>query len=253
MSAIIAQIYRYPVKGLSAEPLARVALAPGEALPHDRRLALAHGTTRFDGAPHWLPRNNFLMLARNARLAALETRFDPETEVLTVSRHGRVVARGKATDRTGRAVLEQFFAAYLGDEARGAPRIVEAAAGQPFSDVPEPHLSIINLASLGALTRVAGAPVAPLRFRANLYLDSVPPWEEFTWVGRELAIGAARLRVVERIERCAATNVNPETGARDRNLPRALGKGFGHTDMGVYAEVLTGGDIALGDPIRTPL
>ena len=66
MSAIIAQIYRYPVKGLSAEPLARVALAPGEALPHDRRFALAHGATRFDGAPHWLPRNNFLMLARNA-------------------------------------------------------------------------------------------------------------------------------------------------------------------------------------------
>jgi hypothetical protein len=250
MSAIIAQIYRYPVKGLSAEPLARVALTPGRPLPHDRRFALAHGATRFDGAPHWLPRNNFLMLARNARLAALETRFDPETEVLTVSRHGRAVARGKATDPTGRAVLEQFFAAYLGDEAHGPPKIVEAA-GQPFSDTAQPRLSLINLASLGALARVAGAPVAPLRFRGNLYLDGVGPWQEFTWIGRELAVGGARLRVVERIERCAATNVDPETGARDRNLPLALTKGFGHTDMGVYAEVVAGGDIAIGDPLGT--
>ena len=247
MSGRLARIYRYPVKGLSAEPLARVALAPGEALPHDRRFALAHGATGFDGAPHWLPRNNFLMLARNARLAALETRFDPHTEVLTVSRHGRVVARGKATDRTGRAVLEAFFAAYLGNETRGPPRLVEAA-GQPFSDSPEARLSLINLASLGELTRVAGTPVAPLRFRGNLYLDGVPPWQEFTWIGRELAIGAARLRIVERIERCAATNVNPETGARDRNLPLALRKGFGHTDMGVYAEV-----VAVGDPLHARL
>ena len=250
MTGRLAQIYRYPVKGLSAEPLARVALTPGRPLPHDRRFALAHGATRFDGAPHWLPRNNFLMLARNARLAALETRFDPETEVLTVSRHGRVVTRGKATDRTGRAVLEQFFAAYLGDEARGPPRIVEAA-DQPFSDLPEPRLSILNLASHGELARVAGAPVAPLRFRGNLYLDGVPRWQEFTWVGHELAIGTARLRVVERIGRCAATNVDPETGVRDRNLPLALAKGFGHTDMGVYAEVVAGGDIAIGDPLGT--
>ncbi len=86
-----------------------------------------------------------------------------------------------------------------------------------------------------------------------LYLDDVPPWEEFTWIGRELAVGGARLRVVERIERCAATNVDPETGARDRNLPLALRKGFGHADMGVYAEVVAGGDIAIGDPLHAPL
>lgn len=251
MPAVIAHIYRYPVKGLSAEPLARVTLTPGRALPHDRRFALAHGSTRFDGAPHWLPRHNFLMLARNARLAALETRFDPETELLTVARHGHVVARGKPTEPTGRAVLEQFFAAYLGDEARGRPRLVEAA-GQPFSDLAEPRLSLINLASVGELARVVGAEIEPLRFRGNLYLDGVDPWREFAWLGRELAAGGARLRILDRIDRCAATNVNPATGARDMNLPRALQRGFGHTHMGVTAEVVTGGAIAVGDRLAPP-
>ena len=249
MATAISRIHRYPVKGLSAESLERTTLVAGRCLAHDRRFALAHGSTRFEGAPHWLPRKNFLMLARNARLAALETRFDPETEILTVARHGRAVARGKATDPTGRAVLEQFFAAYLGDDARGRPRLVETT-GQPFSDMDKPWLSLINLASVGDLTRVVGTPVDPVRFRGNLVLDGAAPWAEFDWVGRQLAVGSARLRVVERIGRCKAPDVNPATAIRDTNLLLALSQGFGHTDMGVYAEVVTGGDVAVGDTVK---
>ncbi len=251
MPASIAHIYRYPVKGLSAEALDRAALAPGRGLAHDRRFALAHASARFEGAAHWLHRRNFLMLARNPRLAALTTAFDPESETLTVARDGRVVAQGRMTEPAGRALLEEFFAAYMGDQARGRPRLVETA-GQPFSDAPAPFVSIINLASLGRLARAVGAPVEPLRFRGNLYLDGAEPWAEFDWIGREIDAGTARLRVVERIERCAATNANPATGIRDRNLPRALADAFGHVDMGVYAEVVGGGQVALGDPVREP-
>ena len=50
-------------------------------------------------------------------------------------------------------------------------------------------------------------------------------------------------------ERCAATNVNPETAERDMNLPLTLRKGFGHMDMGVYAKVVSGGQIAPGDAV----
>ncbi|MFQ5954777.1 MAG: MOSC domain-containing protein [Kiloniellales bacterium] len=252
MPVSIAHIYRYPVKGLSAAPLDRVALTPGQGLAHDRRFALAHATARFEGATHWLPRRNFLMLARNPRLAALETAFDPESETLTVARDGKVVARGKMTEPAGRAVLEDFFAAYTGDEAPDRPRLVEAS-DQPFSDLPEPFLSIINLASVAALERRVGAPIDPVRFRGNLYIDGTEPWTEFTWVGREIEAGVARFRIVEPIERCAATNVNPDSGVRDMNLPKALADDFGHVDMGVYAEVVAGGEVAVGDPVRMPL
>jgi len=40
MDAAIRSIYRYPVKGLSAETLDRVGLQVGECLPHDRRFAI---------------------------------------------------------------------------------------------------------------------------------------------------------------------------------------------------------------------
>ena len=61
--ATVTAIYRYPVKGLSAEKMNRVALIPGECLPHDRRFAIALGSTHFDPqCPEWLSKTNFIML-----------------------------------------------------------------------------------------------------------------------------------------------------------------------------------------------
>jgi hypothetical protein len=249
MTASITQICRHPVKGLNAETLARVALAPGEGLPHDRRFALAHGSTNFDTqAPEWRPKTQFLMLMRDEKLAQLHIAFDETSGELAVQRAGKQVVRAKATEPLGRTLIAQFFAGFLGAAVRGAPQLLEAP-GHMFSDVPEKCLSLINLASVTDLERVTGAPVDPLRFRANLYFEGAPAWSEFDWVGKEIEIGRVRLRVTARIDRCAATDVNPQTALRDMNVVKALQRGFGHIDMGVYAEIATGGEIATGDRI----
>ena len=249
MSINIASIYRYPVKGLTPEPLQRVTLSPGEGLPQDRRFAIAHGSTRIDpAAPTWMPKTNFLMLARNERLARLRTRFDDASGILTVQRDGKTVASANITETAGRTVIEQFFAAYMGEESRGAPKLVEAP-GHMFSDTAAKVVSIIGLESVRDVERVVRAPVDPRRFRANIYIEGGRPWEEFDWPGRELRIGAVRLKVAKKINRCAATNVDPETGQRDLNIPLALQSGFQHIDVGVYAEVLEGGSVAPGDTL----
>jgi uncharacterized protein len=114
-------------------------------------------------------------------------------------------------------------------------------------------VSIINLASLAAIENVVGAPVHPLRFRGNVYVTGWPAWGEFDLLGREITIGkAARLKIVKRIVRCAATNVDPDTGIRDLSIPQALMQSFGHADCGVYGEVVAAGDVAVGDEIRGP-
>jgi len=246
----ISRIYRYPVKGLSAEALTRISVAPGEGLPLDRRFAIAHGATAFDtSAPTWMAKHNFLMLAKNERLAKLETSFDPATNILTVKRGGKKVASGDLTTPTGRALIEQFFGAYLEGETRGSPKVVEAP-GHMFSDTARKVVSIIGLASVADVERVARAPVDPLRFRANIYFAGGKPWEEFDWLDREIAIGDVRLKVYKRIDRCAATTVNPATAERDLQIPRLLQQGFGHIDCGVYAEILNAGEIAQGDALQ---
>lgn len=245
----LASIYRYPVKGLTPEPLDRTVLSPGEGLPQDRRYALAHGSTRIDPvAPTWLPKSNFLMLARNERLARLKTRFDETSGTLTIQRDGKTVASANIQETAGRTVVEQFFAAYMADETRGTPKLVEVP-GHMFSDTAAKVVSIIGLDLVRDLERVVRAPVDPRRFRANFYLDGGRAWQEFEWVGREIQIGKARLRVTKKIDRCAATNVDPDSGQRDLNIPLSLQRGFQHIDCGVYAEVLEGGPVARGDAL----
>ena len=253
MPITIADIRRVPVKGLSTEVLDSVHLSPGQGVAGDRRFVLADTSVQIDrDAPRWVAKTNFLMLMRNERLAALDTRFDAETGILTVSRDGKEVVRGRITEPVGRAVIEDFFAAYMKGEARAKPRLLEAPPGHMFSDHPNRVVSLINLASVRDLERVTGAAVDPVRFRANLYFEGAGAWADFAWVDTDIAVGAARLRVTQRIPRCAATNVDPASGARDMNIPKALQRGFGHADMGVYAAVTAPGRVAPGDSIGIP-
>jgi uncharacterized protein len=124
----VAALHRYPVKGLSAEALDAVDLMPGRGLPEDRRFAVALGTTAYDQTePAWMPKAAFFQLARNERLALLDSRFDPATGSLTLSRAGKRLSHGKATDPQGRAIIGEFLAAFL-DAGQGRPKLVEGLA-----------------------------------------------------------------------------------------------------------------------------
>jgi uncharacterized protein YcbX len=250
-AAAINAIYRYPVKGLSPESLERTALAPGQTVPLDRAYAIENGPSGFDPvAPAYFPKQRFLMLMRNEALARLETRLDEATHTLAIRHAGSEVAHGDLRTAPGRATIEQFFAAFSAEDLRGPPKILHAA-GHSFSDVARKVISIINLASVAAIADAVGAPVDPLRFRANLYVEGWPAWREFDLLDGELGIGnAVRLKPVKRIVRCAATNVDPRTGMRDLAIPDTLMRRFGHADCGIYAEVMAGGSIAVGDSIR---
>lgn len=241
MPIIVQQICRYPVKGLNGEPLERVSLAPGQGLPHDRRYAIAYG--RGIGA-----RPGFFDLTQEERLAQLRITYDPAGPTLTISRQGRQVVTANPNDQTGQMLLNQFFAGFLAGSPRGTPTFRELKGAEHTDARPAP-VSIINLASLGDFERVARQRVDPRRFRSNIVIDGLPPWGEFAWLDREIRIGDVKLKVLERIQRCAATNVNPETAERDMNIPLTLRKGFGHMDMGVYAEVVEDGEVKIGDAV----
>ena len=251
MLGTVNALYRYPVKGLSPEPLSRTRLTPGQTVPGDRLYAIENGPSGFDPqAPTYKAKIHFLMLMRNERLARLRTRLDDASHMLAVESEGRAAARGDLRTPQGRAGIEAFFATFCADELRGPPRVLHAP-GHSFSDVAAKVVSIINLASVAALETAAGAPVHPLRFRGNLYVEGWPAWGEFDLLGEEIAIGPnARLKIVKRIVRCAATDVDPDTGMRDLSIPETLTRTFGHGDCGVYGEVVRGGEIAVGDPLR---
>ena len=250
MSARVSALWRYPVKGLSPEPLDAVELTRGDFFPGDRLFAIENGPTGFDpAAPAWMPKIRFLMLMRNAKLARLATRYDDATTTLIVREGGRELARGDLSGEAGRAAVAAFFADYMGEEMRGRAAVLTAPAGFRFTDSRSGFVSILNSASLEDIGRVTGRRIDPLRFRGNILLEGLPPWGEFDLVGRDIIVGGARLHVIKRIERCAATSVDPQAGRRDLDIPAALAREFGHVDCGVYARVEQGGGVAPGDAL----
>lgn len=245
----VAALYRYPVKGMTPEPMQHVTLEAGGTMPFDRAYAIENGPGRFDpDAPRHLPKINFVMLMRNERLASLDARFDDATQTLTIMRAGRQVARGNLETPIGRQLIEQFIAAYLKTDLRGAPKIV-SAPGHSFSDVSAKCVHVINLASVREVERIAGRSVDPLRFRANVHLEGLPPFAEIDWIGRDLRIGAVGMSVFDRTVRCDATNVDPATAVRDMAIPALLQRTWGRTDFGVYARITAAGEIGIGDAV----
>jgi len=250
MTATITGLYRYPVKGLSAQALAGTRLEVGRTLPADRLYAIENGPIGFDpAAPAYFPKIRFLMLMKNARLAALRTHYDAASHTLAIAQDGREAARGDLRTAEGRRAVEAFFEAFMPDELRGPPRVLHGE-NHSFSDVARKVVSIINLASVAEIAKAAGAPVDPLRFRANVYVSGWPAWHEFDLIGREIALGpAARLKGHKRITRCAATTVDPATGVADIDVPGVLRRTVGHIECGIYADVVAPGDIAVGDAV----
>jgi uncharacterized protein len=248
-------LYYYPVKGLSPQQLERVELAPGKGFPFDRMYGLALFDSGFDPEhPKPLPKQKFLMLARDTRLAELQTHLDPGIGRFTIQVQGRVVHESNFRQPDLAQKTVDFFATLFGLGPERRPLLAEAAPHR-FTDVSVSSermmnaISLINLNSVADLSARLGVSVDPLRFRANVYFDGWPAFSELERMDEEFTIGSLRLRILKRTRRCAATEVNLQTAKRDIAIPRLLNEHYGHSDMGVYAEVLSGGTLEVGMPV----
>ena len=248
---VLKNIYRYPIKGLSAQPLLRVDLEAKKPFPHDRVFALVRPGAPFDTSePKWGKKGLFVMLMLEEALARVRTTLDVETLRLTITQDNHELIVADLGDEAARARVEEIIW-QLVPALRGAPTLVRSRDGH-FMDKPDNVMSLINLATVRSLEEKWGIKIDPLRFRANFYIDGAAPWEEFDWVGSDIRIGEGLFRVDRRNGRCGATNVNPETGRRDLDLPGSLRAAFGHKDLGIYLIAREGGSVSVGDSVLTP-
>lgn len=247
----LASLYRYPLKGLSPERLASVDLRRGDYLPVGRVFAVENWPSGFDaGAPAHQPKIKFLTLMRNESLARLRTRLDDATGELVIEEGGHERARDDLATREGRLAVEAFFRRFMPWELRGPPKVLAARDRFRFTDSRKGYVSLINLASVSAIEGWVGAPVGPLRFRGNLHVEGLEPFGQFDLPGQVLRSGTGvRLKVTKRIERCAATEVDPSAGLRDLPIPNVLMRRVGHRDCGIYCEVIAGAALAQGDDL----
>lgn len=249
----IAALYRHPVKGFTPERLDTARLQAGAHFPGDRLYAVEDGPSGFDPAvPTHISKMRFTVLAKIPELARAHTLYHEDTGDLSVTCDGFPPFYGRLTTEAGRTAFALWLGEFLEEQAPedqfGPLKVLCAPTGHRFMDSRKGFVSILNLASVRELEGRLGRPVDPARFRANVQVEGWGPWSEHGLEpGRPLRLGGAELRLLADIDRCTATHVDPFAGVRDIDMVGALRAEYGHICCGIYAEVVQGGDVRIGD------
>lgn len=245
----VAHLVRHPIKSAGFEAVAEAVLTEGAAFPFDRVWAVAHSAARLSDPPTWAPKLQFLRGWGSAELMAVSCSSDAKMGKVTLSHPRRPTDTFRPDDPAEAARLIDWLRP-LWPENRPEPARVVRVAGQAMTDQDQPLISINSVSSLDDLSHRMGMDLSLHRFRGNIWIEGLLPRTELDLIGQEIAIGAARLRIEEPIGRCRATGANPETGAQDADTMGALESHFGHTDFGVFARVVAGGRVAVGDEVH---
>ena len=241
----VTALYRHPIKSHGREALDRVRLEAGQAMPFDRRWAVAHDRAQADGT-EWAPCANFSRGSKAPSLMAIDATLDEATHEVTLTHPALEPLTVHPMRDAGRLIA---WVTQLVPQDRALPAHVFELAERGFTDSPFASLSLCNTASHHAVEALALGPLSTLRWRGNIWFKGATAWEEFDWIDRDLRIGGAVLRVKERTNRCMATAANPETGVRDQDTLHLLNI-LGHQDFGMYLQVTQSGDIAVGDELE---
>ena len=249
MTARLAHIFRHPLKAIGREELGQATLRPDGWIAFDRHWAVAHDRAKLqDGG--WAQKANFLRGVTEPALMAATCALDEASLTLTLDHPeaGQIAIRPQ--DAADWPLLSDWLSRIWPADLPAPTGIYRTETAQ-LTDVPDPWLSVHNFATHRAVEQRVGRPLSIHRWRGNLWIEGLAPWQEFEWIGREIKVGAATLLVEQRITRCKATMANPETGRRDADTLAAL-RSWDHQDFGVYARVIDGGEIAQGATVSVP-
>ena len=185
MTVTVAQILRHPIKSLGREDLGAVTLHQGQTMPWDRTWAVAHEHSKADGTS-WARCQNFLRVASSPALAAATSTLDEVSQTLTL----RHPARPDLTvnpDADPKAIVD--WVQPLVASTRSAAAQIMRVPGRGMTDSDYPSITLANLASHRAVEDQIGHHLSLHRWRCNLWLDGLAPWQEFEWVGKTITIG----------------------------------------------------------------
>jgi uncharacterized protein YcbX len=258
--ASVAALYRYPVKSLNPESVVSLRIQEDGRIAGDRVLGFRFADTP-EPDDEWSRKFGMLALVNTPSLARLRVKYDDDAQRLRIELEGRVLA-DERLDVEGRRRLCEAMAAYALQSPEGALaghpehlplRLIGDGRTPRYHDRPPGYVTLHGRGSLRALADAFADPgFSEVRFRSNVALEGIEAWEEQTWVGRELSIGAVRFRAHAPVVRCLATHANPLTGERDRPVLTTLTRSFGQEEptFAIALVPLGPGEVRVGDEVR---
>ena len=201
-----------------------------------------------------------LALMNTPGLARLLVEFDDKAARLHISL-GTSVLVDELLNPDGRQRIGAALAGYvlklnenpLTDHPERLPlRVIGDGYSPRYHDDSAGRITLHSRGSLQALQAALGKEVSELRFRSNIAVDGLTAWQEQSWVGRKVCIGAVEFDVVKPKTRCLATHANPVTGERDLPILTTLTQKMGQENPTFAVAMVPSGDggqIRVGDQV----
>ena len=260
MSAIISSINYCPVKSISFQTIEKCEIKKDVGIIGDRIFAFAKDLEEdkallFEKNPEerkgkW---NKVLTLKNSPVLNKYNFLF--KENKLTLTFKDKEILTINASELSERQLLSNKIIEL--ENSLKEPIVLMKNEESPFFDTSISNkvnfinsVSLINIQSINDFQKKIDKKVEISRFRGNICIDGIKPWEEQEWVGKIIKINNVSFKVEKKIPRCVAINLKPKTDDGSLNLLQALKKTYNHFDMGIYLTALDNGEINLGDKIE---
>ena len=260
MSATISSINYCPVKSVSFQSIEKCEIKKDVGIIGDRIFAFAKDldleqAKLFEKSPaerkgKW---NKVLTLKNSPVLNKYNFLF--EENKLTLTFKDKEILTINVSKLSERQLLTNKIVEL--ENSLKEPIVLMKNAESPFFDTSISNkvdfinsVSLLNIQSINDFQKKIDKKVEISRFRGNICIDGVKPWEEQGWVGKIVKINNVSFKVEKKIPRCVAINLKPQTDDNSLNLLQALKKIYNHFDMGIYLTALDNGKVEVGNKIE---
>jgi uncharacterized protein YcbX len=260
MSATISSINYCPVKSVSFQSIDRCEIKKNIGIVGDRIFAFAKDLN-FDQAKlfeknpderkgKW---NKVLTLKNSPVLNKYN--FEFKDEKLTLTFKNKEILTIDINQLSDRQVLSNKITEL--EDSLKQPIVLMDNRDLPFFDTSISNkvdfinsVSLLNIQSINDFQQKIDKKVEISRFRGNICIDGIKPWEEREWIGKIIKINNVSFKVEKNIPRCVAINLKPTTDDNSLNLLQSLKKTYDHFEMGIYLTAIDDGEINLSDKLE---
>jgi len=251
----IKKLYFSPVKSLSFQSTSKCKIIKNVGIKHDRVIAFSRNadiktSEILEKYSHSRNHKDFLSLKNTISLNKYSFHLDGRKLILS-SKDFKILTINLDNKNEHYLLCKKLTEL---EKSIKEPTYLLQNKEFPFFDTThskETHntISLINLNSIKDFSNKISKEIEFQRFRGNIYIDSIDPWEERKWIGKVISINNVNFKVDMHIPRCSATNLKPQTDINTINLPLEIKKIYKHSDMGVYLKPLKNGIIQVNDKI----
>ena len=249
---IIEKLYFSPVKSLSFSYSSKLIVKKNIGIMNDRifaftRLINQSKANNYEKNPKDRNLNFFLTLKNSPFLNKYN--FDYKSNELSLLLDSKLIQKISLDKRDNFKILSQEL---IDREkiTKYIPYLIHNINFPFFDTMPHNTISLINMSSIKDFEKKTNRKIEHERFRGNVYVKNIDPWIEFKWINQEISINGCLFKVLNKITRCVATNLIPNSETADINLLKMLRETYGHINMGIYLKPLNDGEINVENIIK---